>query len=102
MKHCMFSIFDEKALAYLPPFILPTVEMAVRTFGDCVNSDDHQFGAHPQDYTLFQIGSFDDSIGQFVDSGRHVVHNGVELVRTIVPKGQESLDLTVVKESSSG
>lgn len=60
MIHTIFTIYDAKAAAYLPPFILPRVEMARRTFSDCVNSADHQFGIHPEDYTLFRLGKFDD------------------------------------------
>ena len=63
MKYGMFSIYDEKAQAYLPPFILPETGMAIRTFGDCINSQEHQFGKHPADYTLYQIAEFDDDTG---------------------------------------
>lgn len=66
MLHEMFSIYDSKAKAYLPPFILPNSQMAQRTFGDCVNSEKHQFHAHPEDYTLFQLGTFDDAVGKFM------------------------------------
>ncbi len=62
MKHKMFSVFDVKAQAYLPPFCLHETAMAVRAFSDCVNGGDHQFGRHPGDYTLFELGSFDDSV----------------------------------------
>jgi len=65
MIHNVFTIFDAKAEAYLPPFILPKTSMAKRTFADCVNSKDHQFGAHPEDYTLFTIGTFDDETAQY-------------------------------------
>ena len=61
MEHKIFSIHDAKAFAYLPPFILPRKEMAMRTFSDCVNSNTHQFGVHPADYTLTELGTFDDS-----------------------------------------
>lgn len=64
MKHYIFSIYDEKASAYLPPFILPTIGMAKRTFADCVNSKDHQFGAHPGDYCLVELGTFHDETGE--------------------------------------
>lgn len=63
MQQFIFTIHDSKAKAYLPPFFLPTEQMAVRTFGDCINSDDHQFGKHPEDYTLQNIGEFDDETG---------------------------------------
>lgn len=56
----IFTIFDQKAAAYLPPFFLLREEMAIRTFADCANSADHQFGKHPADYTLITLGSFND------------------------------------------
>lgn len=60
MIHHIFTVYDQKAGAHLPPFILPAIPMAERTFSDCVNKPDHQFGAHPEDYTLLRIGTFDD------------------------------------------
>lgn len=59
----MFSVYDQKAGAYLPPFFLPNRAMAKRVFGDCCNSDDHQFGAHPADYTLTELGEFNTDDG---------------------------------------
>ena len=66
MIHKIFTIHDSKAQAFLPPFILPRAEMAERTFGDCINSADHQFGQHPDDYTLFELGAFDDEDASYV------------------------------------
>lgn len=60
MKHSMFSVFDQAAGAFLPPFILHSDGLAARVFGDCVSSKDHQFGQHPGDYALYRIGSFED------------------------------------------
>lgn len=60
MIHHIFCIFDQKAAAHLPPFILPRKEMAERTFADCCNKEGHQFQAHPEDYTLMRLGTFDD------------------------------------------
>jgi hypothetical protein len=81
MNFNIFSIYDQKAKAYLPPFILPNEAMAVRTFSDCVNSKEHQFGAHPEDYTLFNIGDFDDSQGSIKQKTPHlVVATGLELL----------------------
>ncbi len=88
----IFAIFDAKALAYLPPFVLPEEGMAMRTFSDCVNSKDHQFGAHPEDYTLFFLGLYDDKTGIFSElEARSVLANGVEMVRLEVPAGQQDL-----------
>lgn len=61
MVQLIFTIHDNKAQAYLPPFFLHAAGMAKRTFADCCNDPDHAFGKHPEDYTLFQIGSFNDA-----------------------------------------
>lgn len=64
MKHNMFVIRDKKAMAYLPPFILPNDAMAIRTFGDCINDPKHKFGQHPEDYSLYSISTFEDCTGK--------------------------------------
>jgi len=78
MNHLLFTVYDAKAEIYTPPFFVPTVGIATRAFKDCINSKDHQFGKHPADYSLFQLGEFDDNTatisGDFVKS----LGNGVE------------------------
>ncbi|QXP07884.1 MAG: nonstructural protein [Arizlama microvirus] len=59
----IFAIFDIKANAYLQPFFLPTNGMAIRSFETACNDNTTQFNRHPMDYTLFELGSFDDSSG---------------------------------------
>lgn len=89
MIHKIFSIYDEKARAFLPPFFMAAIGQAVRAFGDCVNSKDHQFGAHPGDYSLFEIGEFDDSKGKLLElDTRNNLGNGVMFV---VPDDQPDL-----------
>lgn len=97
MVHRMFSVFDVKAGAYLPPFVLPTEGMATRVFTDCVNSPKHQFGANPGDYTLFELGSFDDA-NAFIDLfvGAVKVVNGLEVFGSDVDKRQGHSELEAV------
>lgn len=57
----IFTIFDQKAEAYLAPFFLNTKGQAIRAFSDSINDPSHQFNHHPEDYTLFQLGEYDDS-----------------------------------------
>ncbi len=85
MKHRAFCIFDVKANAYLSPFVLPETAMAVRVFSDMVNTDDHAFGKHPGDYTLFEFGVFDDSNCKFESYPSALsVGNGLEFVEGFV------------------
>jgi len=57
----IFAIYDEKSEAYLQPFFLDTVGQAMRAITDCLLDDNHNFARHTADYSLFLIGSFDDS-----------------------------------------
>ncbi len=97
MKHLIFSIYDEKAKAYLPPFFLPEKGMAIRTFSDCVNDADHAFGRHPHDYTLFYLGEWLDHDGVLDICQRVVVGNGVEFLEPDLADDQAELELEVVQ-----
>jgi len=80
MRHLMFCIHDVKAGAYMQPWFLPTEGMAIRGFADCVNKVDHNFFNHPEDYTLFLIGEFDDSDGHVEVCAHRSLGNGVDFV----------------------
>lgn len=80
MKTQLFTIYDEKAEAFLPPFTCGSEGIAKRAFADCVNSQTHQFGKHPQDYTLFWVGDFYDHDGSIVVASRKSLGNGVEFI----------------------
>lgn len=67
MKLVMSCVHDVKGETYSQPWFTPTAAAAVRSFTDLVN--DPQRGqtvfSHPEDYVLYEMGSFDDSTGQF-------------------------------------
>ncbi len=64
MRLRAFSIFDQKAKAYMAPFFYGEVGQATRAFTDMVNKPDHTLGMHPEDYVLFEVGQFDDTTGR--------------------------------------
>lgn len=80
MLHKLFTIYDEKAEVFLPPFFVPTLGIALRAFTDTINSKDHQFGKHPADYTIFQLGSFDDATAELEQKPKKSLGNGVEFI----------------------
>ncbi|AXL14819.1 nonstructural protein [Microviridae sp.] len=93
MKLTIFSIYDEKAQAFITPFALPQAGMAMRTFADCCNNPEHAFGKHPHDYTLFQIGEFDDETAAITPT-KKPLGNGVEFVALELADKQEQLEMT--------
>ncbi len=58
-----FTIYDSAVEAYLRPFFCLSDGEAVRTFSDAVNDANSPFHRHPGDFTLYGIGTFDDTLG---------------------------------------
>jgi len=83
--HKIFTVYDSKAETFMPPFFVPSKGLAIRAFEDCINSNEHHFGKHPADYTLFSLGSFDTDTGEFDITDRISVGNGVEFVNPLLP-----------------
>lgn len=62
----VYSVFDSKVRAFLTPFFTHTDESAIRALSDVVEGSEgerHQFARHPEDFSLYRIGAFDDAAG---------------------------------------
>ena len=94
----MFSIYDSKAKSYLPPFHMPNDDMALRVFQDCVSDPNHAFGKHPEDYTLFHLGSFDDETGIIFCELVEAIANGITLVNPAAAEETPNRQLVDVQE----
>lgn len=57
----MFTIYDSKSESYLRPFYCSQKGEAIRLFADEAKNPQSGIGKHPEDYTLFEIGTYDDS-----------------------------------------
>jgi len=68
----LYTVYDSKVEAYLTPFFLPNADMAIRVFTDCANDSAHQFCRWASDYTLFQIGEYDDTSGRLLAIAEHI------------------------------
>ena len=71
MIHRIFTVYDKKAAAYLIPYYAKTIGMGERLFMDAVNAKDSDFSRHPGDYTLFELGFYDDETGKFEQTKDH-------------------------------
>lgn len=61
----IFSIYDSKAESFNPPVYLSSTGLAIRSFSDSIQQPESHFAQHPEDYTLFHIGSWDDQTSKF-------------------------------------
>ncbi|WNK13640.1 MAG: nonstructural protein [Microvirus sp.] len=63
MKLPMFSIRDNVANHFHPPFVAPNAAVAERFFQEQLDDVSTIYGRHPNDYTLWESGTFDDELG---------------------------------------
>lgn len=67
MKLHVMSVKDNAAQTFGRPFFMPSTGVALRSFTDEVNraAEDNQLYKHPEDFDLYQLGTFDDETGVF-------------------------------------
>lgn len=65
MKLVVVAVRDSAVDAFARPFFVPSTAVAVRSFRDEVTNPESPMHKHPADYTLFQVGFFDEEGGQF-------------------------------------
>lgn len=91
MKLKVFSVYDHKGEAYGKPVFLATAGLAVRAFQEVANDKTSEVGKFPQDYTLFEIGEFDDSTGVLTPLSPHVTYGlAAALVKPEMPMAQNA------------
>jgi len=63
------AVMDSASGLFGQPFFVPATAAAVRGFSDAVGKaeDQSDLTKHPEDFTLFELGSFDDETGKFVN-----------------------------------
>lgn len=72
MKLKIFAVYDSKAEAYARPFFDQATGAAVRSFAEIANDKNHPIGKHPGDYTLFEIGEYNDQNGEIKNNDANV------------------------------
>lgn len=91
MKLYAYSLFDSAAHAFTTPFFVHSDGLAVRVFQDNVNSkNESNISMHPDQFTLFKIGTFDDGTGHFQPlAAPESMQNGLTLIEARVPENQD-------------
>ncbi len=94
MKLNNYSIYDTASGLYSRPFFCQSDGEARRSFQDLATDADHPVGKHPEDYSLFRTGMFDDTKGKFTDEDNECLGTGLEAVASTRNINEEkTLDL---------
>lgn len=68
MIHEVCCVRDSKSEVFGRPFFVQSVGVAIRSFEDEVNREheENQMHRHPEDFTLYHLGKYNDSTGEFI------------------------------------
>lgn len=67
MKRLVVCIRDRASDLYGQPFLVVARGQAIRTFTDEINRNEQGNGLyqHPEDYDLYELGTYDDTTGLY-------------------------------------
>lgn len=89
MKLLVFAIYDSQVCAYLNPFVTSHPSLAKRSFQAVATDPRSQIYNHPQDFTLFEVGEWDDETGLVRAYDRHINHGLATIYKSRGHNGQE-------------
>ncbi len=79
MKVQVYAIFDQCAGIYEKPFFSTTDDLVRREFQDVVNTEDHPIAKHPEHYTLYRLGNFDNQTGKILNEENECLCTALEI-----------------------
>lgn len=92
MKQKAYSVYDDKAAYFMPPFYCKTDFEAIRVFGFAVNDGQSSLSQIANDVSLYHVGEFDDSTGMFEGIKPLPLCRGSEHVKSIIyPLGGQTV-----------
>ncbi len=80
MKLNAYTIYDVASGTYMRPYFSTADGEAMRGFKDIATDATHSVGKHPEDYTLYRVGSFNDTTGQMAGEELEKLTTGLECV----------------------
>lgn len=65
MLHKIYTVFDSASGFYHKPFFTRSKGEAIRSIMDVLSDKAHDLSKYSADYTLFELGTFDDNTGMY-------------------------------------
>lgn len=62
----ILAVRDRALDAFMQPFFVQSIGVGIRSFSDEVNRAESPMFAHPDDYDLYSLGTYEDADGSLV------------------------------------
>ena len=92
MKLNAYTIYDVASGVYMRPFFSQADGQAIRGFKDIACDADHEIGKHPEDYTLYRIGAFNDTTGKMEGEELEKLATALEMVSNSRQVNQDNIE----------
>ena len=92
MRLFLYCVFDSASGVYDRPFCAQSDGAAIRSFGDIASDAEHPIGKHPECYSLYRVGEFDDNAGALVAEDAICIGKAHELVAAARRIGNGQMD----------
>ncbi len=105
MKVQCYAIFDMCSGIYEKPFFSTADALVKREFQDVAVSADHPIAKHPEHYSLWRLGTFDNLTGNITDEANECLCQAIEVIaqaQEIDTKAQQDLFEKVNGEDDLG
>lgn len=83
MKVKLYAVYDVASGVYDGPHAQQTDAVATRNFAQAVNNPESPIGKNPDDFTLFRVGTWDDSNGEIIPESVVKIVNGLEVIANV-------------------
>lgn len=100
MKLNAYTIYDVAAGTYSRPYFCGSDGQAVRGFKDIATDAEHPIGQHPEDYTLYRCGNFNESTGKMGTEEAEKMITGLQCIS--MDRNPTKASLTEAMEKESG
>ena len=81
MKTVIMAVYDKATEAFMRPWNAQSKGQASRMFADEVRREGTDLNTHPEDYTLFHIGNYDDQAGMLEPMEPTRVISGIDVLQ---------------------
>jgi len=98
MKVQCYAIFDTCSGIYEKPFFSTADALVKREFQDIAMSADHPIAKHPEHYSLWRLGIFNNETGDLADEANECLWNAIEAIsqsQKVNPDNVEQFEKTI-------
>lgn len=79
----IFSILDKKANLWSRPMFVQSTGAMLRSYSDLANDKTQPVGQHPEDYYLYQIGTWNEYEGEIIKlEQNNILGSALDFVKT--------------------